>query len=298
MSSRPVKGALIGAGGMLARMIREVSPDHYQWSDFDLPAFDLTVRGQVLSEVGRGGFDLIVNCAAYTNVDGCESDVALANRVNGDGPGFLAEAAKLSGAALVHISTDYVFDGTAQTPYDEAARPRPRSAYGRSKLLGEEEILASGLEKALIVRTSWLFGPGGKNFVETMLRLATEREELRVVDDQVGSPTYTEDLARAIFALLEGRHWGLFHFANAGVCSWYGFSREILRQYLASGGEVKLRDHLAITSADYPLPAQRPAYSVLNCEKYRTVSGASIPTWEEALGRYLVRRRQLNRPRH
>jgi dTDP-4-dehydrorhamnose reductase len=296
MSIRPVRAALIGANGMLAQMIRELAPDHYEWSLFDLPAFDLTLRGQVLSELGRGGFDLIVNGAAYTDVDGCESHPELANRVNGDGPGLLAEAAKLSGATLVHISTDYVFDGLASEPYRETSPTGPRSAYGRSKLLGEEEILGSGLEKFLIIRTSWLFGPGGKNFVETMLRLATEREELRVVDDQVGSPTYTADLARAIFALLEKEQYGLFHFANAGVCSWYQFSLEIVRRYVAAGGEVALQRHLAITTADYPLPAARPAYSVFSTTKYQAATGNEVPPWQDALDRYLVRRRQRNRP--
>ncbi len=295
MSPRPVRAALIGASGMLAQMIREVAPDHYQWNDFDLPAFDLTLRGQVLSEVGRGGFDLIVNCAAYTDVDGCESNPELANRVNGDGPGLLAEAAKLSGAMLVHISTDYVFDGLATKPYRETSPTGPHSAYGRSKLLGEEEILGSGLEKYLIIRTSWLFGPGGKNFVETMLRLATEREALRVVDDQVGSPTYTADLAQAIFRLLAAGQAGIFHFANAGYCSWYEFSREIIRQYVASGGEVALQRHLPITTSEYPLPAPRPAYSVFSTAKYQASCGGEIPSWQDALGRYLIRRRQLNR---
>ena len=296
MSDRPVRAALIGARGMLAQMVREVAPDHYQWSDFDLPNFDLTLRGQVLSEIGRGGFDLIVNCAAFTDVDGCESNPGLADRVNGDGPGYLAEAAKLAGATLVHISTDYVFDGLATHPYAETSPTGPRSAYGRSKLLGEAEILDSGLEKFLILRTSWLFGPGGKNFVETILRLATEREELRVVDDQIGSPTYTADLARAIFALLEKKQYGVFHFANAGVCSWYQFSLEIVRKYVASGGEVALQRHLAITTAEYPLPAARPAYSVFSTLKYQSATGNEIPSWQDTLDRYLVRRRQLNRP--
>lgn len=297
MSARVCKAALVGANGMLAKMIREVAPEHYEWSEFDLPGFDLTLRGQVLSELGRGGFDVIINCAAYTNVDGCESEPDVAHRVNGDGPGYLAEAAKLSGARLVHISTDYVFDGKASVPYDEETSPSPRSAYGHSKLQGEQEILASGLEKYLIIRTSWLYGPGGKNFVETMLRLASEREEVRVVDDQRGSPTYTADLAQAIFNLIEGDHRGLFHFANAGSCSWYEFSQEIFRQYVASGASVKLLRHQPITTAEYPLPAERPGYSVFCTDKYRLATGAVVPAWEDALQRYLVRRRQRAIPR-
>jgi dTDP-4-dehydrorhamnose reductase len=142
---------------------------------------------------------VIINCAAFTNVDACETQEALATRVNGDGPGHLARTAHRLGAALLHVSTDYVFDGQKGRPYGEDDPPNPRSAYGRSKRAGEEAILASGLERWFIVRTSWLYGPGGKNFVETILRLAQEREELRVVADQIGTPTYSEHLAAAIF---------------------------------------------------------------------------------------------------
>ena len=194
--------ALIGGNGMLAKMVRERAPSEYEVFPFDLPEFDITDRNVVFSTMEKLRPDVIVNCAAYTDVDGCETNEETALLVNGRGPGYLAEAAKELGATLVHISTDYVFDGTKNSPYTEEDVTNPQSAYGRSKLLGERAILESGLDKFFIVRTSWLYGPGGKNFVETIARLATEREELRIVADQIGSPTLTDDLARAIFNLL------------------------------------------------------------------------------------------------
>ena len=204
MADMQPKLALIGALGMLAREVRErAERAGYSVVPYDLPGFDLTNGDQVLAEMERVRPEVIINCAAYTNVDGAETEEALATRVNGLGPGYLAEAAMAVGAVLVQISTDYVFDGCKSSPYLETDPVGPLSAYGRSKLAGEQAILASELERYFIVRTSWLYGPGGKNFVETIMRLAREREELRIVADQVGSPTYTGDLAEAIFRLLE-----------------------------------------------------------------------------------------------
>ncbi len=284
--------ALIGAGGMLARKVRELTPAAYAVHGFDLPDFDLSDETLVRDLLGELRPAVIVNCAAYTNVDGCESDPETAFRVNGDGPGILAAAARELKAALVHISTDYVFDGDGSVPWREEDRPAPRSVYGRSKLAGEEAVAASGLERCFTLRSSWLYGPGGKNFVETMVRLAREREELRVVADQVGSPTYTGDLARAIFNLLaledraEAVPYGLYHFANAGAVSWHGFATAILAQARAQGEPLKARVVTPITTADYPLPAPRPAYSVLATDRYRRVTGAAVPTWQESLADY------------
>ena len=188
---------------MLAKMVQERAPQNYHLHLYDLPEFDMTDRGQVLQEIRRVQPDVIINCAAFTDVDGCETEIELANRVNGTAVGYLAEAAKKADATLVHISTDYLFDGRQEEPYSEEDRVNPQSAYGRSKLLGEQAIMDSGLKKYFIVRTSWLYGPGGKNFVETILRLAGERQELKIVADQVGSPTYTADLADAKFELIE-----------------------------------------------------------------------------------------------
>jgi dTDP-4-dehydrorhamnose reductase len=265
---------------------------------------------------------VIINCAAFTAVDACETQQELANKVNGEGPGILATAALKVGATLVHISTDYVFDGRKASPYGEEDRPNPSSAYGRSKLLGEEAIVRSGLKEYFILRTSWLYGPGGKNFVETVARLASERQELRIVADQFGTPTYTGDLAGAIFNLLalvppdpamQPRHpspvtrhltsvtrhpspvtdvppYGLYHFSNEGECSWHDFAVAIVEELKGRGENVIARAVVPIRTEEYPLPAPRPAYSVFSKEKYRRVTGAAVPHWKESLIRYFDRR--------
>jgi dTDP-4-dehydrorhamnose reductase len=297
--------ALIGAQGMLARMVIQHAPADCELSLLDLPDFDLTDSRQVDETISRLSPAVIINCAAFTNVDGCETQEKLATKVNGDGVGFLACAAKKTGAVLVHISTDYVFDGTKAVPYSEEDVPNPQSAYGRSKLAGEQAILASGLEQYFIIRTSWLYGPGGKNFVETILRLAQEREELRVVADQIGTPTYTADLAQAIFNLLaldtphpscltphEG--YGIYHFSNAGQCSWHEFACAIVQKIVEDGGLVKVKSILPITTEEYPLPATRPAYSVFDKSKYARATGALVPTWQESLQTYFALRQSEN----
>jgi len=310
--------ALIGADGMLARAVRRLAPAGVDIAGFDLPGFDLRRRESVFS-LRELAPDVIVNCAAYTDVDGCERERKLAQAVNGRGPALLAELAREIDATLVHISTDYVFPGTGSTPLSETDPVAPQSVYGETKLAGEKGILASGLEKYFIVRTSWLYGPGGKNFVETILRLAKEREELAIVADQVGSPTYTRDLARAIFNLLAltrpaspvtrhpsrvtapsssvTRHaspvtapYGLYHFSNAGQCSWYEFAREIVAQARRAGEKLKVREIRPIRSEEYPRPAPRPAYSVLSKEKYRQVTGAEVPDWRQSLQAYFHER--------
>jgi dTDP-4-dehydrorhamnose reductase len=349
MADMQPKLALIGALGMLAREVRErAERAGYSVVPYDLPGFDLTNGDQVLAEMERVRPEVIINCAAYTNVDGAETDEALATRVNGLGPGYLAEAAMAVGAVLVQISTDYVFDGCKSSPYLETDPVGPLSAYGRSKLAGEQAILASELERYFIVRTSWLYGPGGKNFVETIMRLAREREELRIVADQVGSPTYTGDLAEAIFRLLEiardekavmkeplrnnrdevavtmgplrrscdevavtmdplrrtrdeenvtrhgffitsslSRSFGIYHFSNAGQCSWYEFASEIVAQLQGRGVALKVKRVVPIRTEEYPLPAPRPAYSIFYKEKYRLATGAEVPGWQDSLARYL-----------
>jgi dTDP-4-dehydrorhamnose reductase len=281
------KVVLVGANGMLASMVARVVPPDYELHPLDLPEFDLTRRALVLDTLRALRPALIVNCAAYTDVDGCEAREALATEVNGAGPGHLAEAAGELGALLVHLSTDYVFDGKKATPYEEGDPPNPLSAYGRSKLRGEEAVLRAKLDRFLIVRTSWLYGPGGKNFVDTISRLASEREELRVVADQRGSPTYTRDLARALFALVDAGASGCFHYSNEGACSWHEFAAEILRLLRGAERPVRTERLLPIPTEDYPLPAPRPANSLLSKEKYRRATGASVPDWRESLREYL-----------
>jgi len=290
--------ALIGSNGMLAHKVSEQAPAaEYEIVGFDLPDFDITNRDQVMTEMQRLQPAVIVNCAAYTNVDGAETDEELARRVNGLGPGNLAEAAKSTGAVLVHISTDYVFDGLKQSPYLETDPTGPVSAYGRSKLAGEQAIIDSGLERYFIIRTSWLYGPNGKNFVETIIRLAKEREELRVVADQIGAPTYTCDLAVAVFRLLalahHGSHiskhnpYGIYHFSNSGQCSWYEFATEIVSLMQGRGESFRIKVIEPICAEEYPLPAPRPAYSVFSKKKYHAVTEAAIPNWQESLANYL-----------
>ncbi|ALC16465.1 dTDP-4-dehydrorhamnose reductase [Desulfuromonas soudanensis] len=291
--------ALIGAKGMLASMVLDTASADFEITPFDLPEFDLTDASLVQKVIGELKPDVIINCAAFTAVDACETNEDLANKVNGEGPGILAAAALKVGATLVHISTDYVFDGKQTRPYAEEDRPNPSSAYGRSKLLGEEAIRSSGLKEYFIIRTSWLYGPGGKNFVETVARLAAERQELRIVADQFGTPTYTGDLAGAIFNLLDAATvdpppanspYGLYHFSNEGECSWHDFALAIVEELKGRGATVVAEAVLPIRTEEYPLPAPRPAYSVFSKEKYRRVTGATVPHWKESLIRYFDRR--------
>ena len=287
----PERLALIGAKGMLAWALHRQAEQLWEVAALDLPEFDITDRGQVLRVLGALRPSVILNCAALTDVDGCESKEELANAVNGRGPGHLAEAARAGGATLVHVSTDYVFDGSRGRPYVEEDATGPTSAYGRSKLLGEHAILESGLERFYLVRTSWLFGLHGKNFVETIARLAAEREELRIVGDQVGSPTYTADLGRAILTLLGSpAPFGVYHFSNEGVCSWHEFAGEIVAELRQRGQRLKVSRILPIRTEEYPLPARRPAYSVLSKEKYKAATRAGVPHWRHALGRYMALR--------
>jgi dTDP-4-dehydrorhamnose reductase len=271
---------------MLGSMVARHVPPDYELISCTRSNFDLGDATKVDATLGRLAPDVIVNCAAFTDVDACETREELATRVNGDGPGHLARTAHRLGSVLVHVSTDYVFDGCKRAPYCEDDTPNPQSAYGRSKRAGEEAILASGLERWFIVRTSWLYGPGGKNFVETILRLAQEREELRVVADQIGTPTYTEDLVEAIFRLLPTEAFGIYHVSGQGECSWYEFACEIVAQFVQRGGQVKVKKIVPISTAEYPLPATRPAYSVFSKDKYEATVGVAQPPWQVSLARY------------
>lgn len=228
--------------------------------------------------------DTVINCAAYTAVDKAEEETELAFRLNATGPANLAKLARQLGAKFVHISTDYVFDGSAKKPYRPEDEPNPRSAYGRSKLEGERKV-AEQYPGAAIVRTAWLYGRRGQNFVSTMLRLFSSRDEVKVVDDQRGSPTLADDLARALVELVGSKRTasGIYHFTNAGETTWFGFAQEILRLALQSGmirRDVKL---LPITTEQYPTPAERPAYSVLDCTRLEEEFGIRPRAWQEAL---------------
>lgn len=285
------KIALIGANGMLATAVQRLAPKKYLIQVYDLPDFDVTNREHIFS-LQDNPPEIIINCAAFTNVDGCETQQELAMRVNGAGPGLLAELASKIDALLVHISTDFVFDGSKASPYREEDQPQPLSVYGKSKLVGEQQILDSGLKKYYIVRTSWLYGAGGNNFVETIIRLAKEKPELKIIADQRGTPTWTEDLARAIFELLnlsDPSFYGIYHFSNAGECSWFDFAKEIVALEQEQQ-KLAVEKILSIPTDGYPLPAERPKYSVMSKQKIKQTTGMEIPIWQESLKKYYKER--------
>jgi len=282
---------LLGSSGMLGQELKHVfqsarSADLKMSlicrTSMDLDIADLESVRKALQEVQP---DIVMNAAAYTDVDGCEKNKERAERVNGLGPAYLAEACRDVSALLVHFGSDYVFDGLKDQPYRCADIVNPLSQYGRSKWSGERAILQSEC-KHLIVRTSWLFGGMGRNFVEAILTRANAGEPLRVVDDQVGCPTYAVDLALAVAELLARRATGVFHFTNSGYCSWHEFAVEILRRAKIAATVT------AISTAELNRPAPRPAYSVLDCSRYIDISGKTPPSWQDALQRYLQAKSQ------
>ncbi|MBW4648115.1 MAG: dTDP-4-dehydrorhamnose reductase [Kastovskya adunca ATA6-11-RM4] len=234
--------------------------------------------------------DLIINAAAYTAVDKAESEPELAKAVNAIAPSILAQEAQKLGAFLIHISTDYVFDGNHSHPYRESNATNPLSVYGKTKLAGEQAVRENCLHH-LILRTAWVYGTHGKsNFVKTMLKLGAEREELRVVADQIGSPTWTGDLANAIAQLvpkLTSELAGTYHYTNSGVASWYDFAIAIFEEAQQLGFPLKVQQVVPITTAEYPTPARRPAYSVLSCGKISTILGTYPPHWRQGLRQML-----------
>ena len=293
-----VKVALVGANGMLATMVRAGAPTGYDLALFDLPELDITLADQVAAVLVPLRPDIVINCAAFTQVDACENQVDTAFKVNGTGPANLAAVVKKIDAVLLHISTDFVFSGESSTPYTEDSSSAPISVYGRSKLQGEQAIISSGLEKYYIVRTSWLYGPNGANFVETIIRLANEREELGVVADQIGTPTYTADLATVLWQLLAPDKkipFGIYHYSNGGKCSWYEFTSEIVHQLRRLKVPLTLERLKSLTTAQYPLPAPRPAYSVLSKEKIIAATGIDIPMWQDSLSIYLTKRNTIKK---
>jgi dTDP-4-dehydrorhamnose reductase len=285
---------ITGANGMLAHDVRLLAERAgHELVLIDLPELDITDAAAVEAFFERERPEAGINCAAWTDVDGAETKRARAHAVNADGAGNLARAAAGLGAPLLHISTDYVFDGAP--PLDGDGRPRPyvesdptgpRSVYGATKLEGERQVLGASPEHT-VVRTAWLYGVDGGNFVDTMLRLAGEREAVQVVDDQIGSPTWSGHLAPALLGLLEREVRGLVHLTGAGEVSWNGFAREIFRQ-----AEVQCRVEPA-TSEQMARPAPRPAYSVLESERADVLP---MPPWQDGLAGYLAARAGIVRP--
>ncbi|XGV97024.1 MAG: dTDP-4-dehydrorhamnose reductase [Leptolyngbya sp. BL-A-14] len=234
---------------------------------------------------------IVINSAAYTAVDKAESEPDLAKRVNAVSPGVLAKAAKSIDAGLIHISTDYVFDGTHSSPYLETNATNPLGIYGLTKLAGEEAV-RDACDRHFIIRTAWVYGAKGKgNFVKTMLRLGADREELRVVTDQIGAPTWSKDLAIAIAHLapqLTAETAGTYHYTNSGVCSWYDFAVAIFEEAEQLGFPLKIQRVVPITTPEYPTPAKRPAYSVLSLKKVSTLLGTHPPYWRTSLRKMLA----------
>jgi dTDP-4-dehydrorhamnose reductase len=270
---------------MLGRAVVEALEESAEVSGVDIDDFDIADGDAVMQAVLRESPQLVVNCAAYTDVDGAEADRESAFRVNAVGAGNVARAAAEVGARFLHLSTDYVFDGTAAEPYVEEAEPAPRSVYGLSKLAGEREVEAA-CTNALIIRTAWLYGRGGRNFVETVLRLADAGGPLRIVDDQTGSPTYADDLAAVIRDLAVTDVTGVVHATNAGTCTWFAFARAVLEN--VGRNDVEL---MAIATSEIDRPAPRPRYSVLSLERLTQVLGWTPRSWEDALAEYLSRRK-------
>jgi dTDP-4-dehydrorhamnose reductase len=251
----------------------------------DLPDVDITSDASVTAVFAAFAPDVVINCAAWTAVDAAEENEAGALAVNGEGPRVLAKACSAAGAWLVQISTDYVFSGEASSPYAEDAAPDPRSAYGRTKLVGEQAVVEELPDAHYIVRTAWLYGHQGNNFVKTMLRLESERETIDVVDDQVGQPTYAADLAAQIVALLDARPAaGTFHGTNSGDVSWHGFTQEIFRLIGTDPARV-----IAVTSEQFVRPAPRPAYSVLGHRRWSDAGLTPMRDWREAIAEAMQR---------
>ena len=269
-----MKLLIVGAKGMLGTALVETFPAAVAW---DRDEVDITQAEATAEKVADLGPQVIINAAAYTDVDGAEEEQQQAFLVNEVGVRNLAQAAKAAGATLVHYSTDYVFPGDSEKGYQEGDKPGPAvNVYGESKLAGEHELAKSEVDFFLL-RTAWLYGPNGKNFVDTMLRLSQDRDELNVIDDQYGSPTYTKDLAAATKELLEGDFdRGTYHLVNEGRTTWCQFARKIFEL-----SDVTMKVN-AISTAEYPLPARRPKYSALINKK-----GPRLRAWDVALGEYL-----------
>ena len=288
----PPRILLIGKIGQVGWELRRTLAPMARVTCVDFPEIDLTNADSIRRWVRDSRPNIVINAAAYTAVDKAESEPDKAMKINGVAPGILAEEAKKLGAVLVHYSTDYVFDGAKTEPYVETDAPNPLGAYGRTKLAGDEAVRAVG-GAHLILRLCWVYGARGQNFMLTMMRLAREREKLRVVGDQVGCPTWSRMIAettalalkKALVAGDAGAFTGTYHLASSGVTSWHGFADAIVKLMPAEGRKCMQVE--AISTAEYPTPTKRPAYSVLACSKLERAFGLRLPHWEESLKQVL-----------
>ncbi len=272
-----VTGAAGQLGNELHNVLEQKMPGVTMYTD--IKDLDLTDSEAVKKFIIDNEISHVVNCAAYTAVDKAEQEPALCAKINTDAVKNIAEVAADYGVKVIHVSTDYVFDGTAHAPYKESDKVNPISTYGTTKRKGEMVLLSMSPD-AVIIRTAWLYSPYGNNFVKTMMRLGSERSELGVVCDQIGTPTYALDLAEAIYTILTARQWvpGIYHFSDEGVCSWYDFTKTIHRIAGIKSCNVK-----PIATDDYPTLAARPPYSVLDKTRIKKTYGITIPHWEESL---------------
>tara|TARA_R110000868_G_scaffold119018_9_gene315323 strand:+ start:1056 stop:1907 length:852 start_codon:yes stop_codon:yes gene_type:complete len=273
-----------GGNGQLALCIKEVSENlsEYNFIFLDYEGLNITNKEDVDIFFNNNNISYCVNCAAFTNVDKSENEKETSKKVNEDGAHFLAKACATNKVKLIQISTDFVFDGEQSFPYKEEDSPNPLGVYGQTKLNGELAVIES-IKTYFIIRTSWLYSEYGNNFLKTMLRLGKERDELSVVYDQIGSPTYAKDLAAVVIKIItENReNYGVYHYSNEGVASWYDFAKAIFDE---SNTKINL---LPIKSEAYPLPAKRPSYSVLDKEKIKNTLDISIPYWRDSLKKCL-----------
>jgi dTDP-4-dehydrorhamnose reductase len=280
---------VIGAKGMLGRELMGILYSSFSKDEvigWDIEEMDVQKEDESVRKIATLRPMVVIHIAAYTDVDGCELNQEKAFAVNAEGTRHVALAASKCRAKMVYLSTDYVFDGEKREPYLESDPPRPLNVYGHSKLRGEQYV-QEWVKDSLIIRTQWLYGPFGKNFVASILQQAREKEVLSIVDDQTGSPTYTGDLARAICELIQFDVRGIFHVANSDFCTWYTFGQAILK--LSGVNRVKV---LPISSRELDRPAARPSYSVLNCQKLKKETGLAMRPWPEALKDYLSTYRQ------
>lgn len=275
-----MKILITGSNGMLGHDLREVLKDNHDLVLTTSKTLDITDKKQVMDFIGDSKPDIVINSAAYTDVDGCEENRDLAYAVNGEGVRNLALACREVDCALLHVSTDYVFDGTARDPIAEDGEIGPISVYGKSKLEGEKAILEI-LDKYFIVRTAWLYGINGKNFPKTMLELAENHSEITVVYDEVGTPTYTPDLAYGISQLIETDKYGIYHLTNSGSCSWCEFSRLIFE---IADKDVKV---IPVTASEFARPAPRPSYSVLENKNWIDNGFKPLRDYKEAIKEYI-----------
>ena len=275
-----MKILITGCNGQLGnemQLLEKENPQHTYFNT-DVAELDITDQKAIEMFVSENAIDGIVNCAAYTAVDKAEENQDLCMKLNATAPDYLAQAIEKRDGWMIQISTDYVFDGTNHKPYTEADSVCPNSTYGRTKLAGEQAVMA-GCKKSMIIRTAWLYSTFGNNFVKTMIRLGKEKPELGVIFDQIGTPTYARDLAVAIFAAInQGIVPGIYHFSNEGVISWYDFTKAIHR--IAGITTCRVRP---LHTEEYPTPANRPHYSVLDKTKIKQTYGIEIPYWEESL---------------